>query len=89
MSLDDYYLPHVEPADQSWRDHAACKGLDTNLFFPERGDMLGTRIAIRVCETCPVQTECRDYSLQFSENTISGIWGGMSGLGRRKHRRGK
>ena len=26
----------VEPTFRWW-DHAACRGMDTNLFFPERG----------------------------------------------------
>lgn len=89
MSLDEYELPELAPVDHEWRAKAACKGLDTSLFFPARGDMAAAHAAIRVCETCPVQNECREYSLQFPDYAISGIWGGLSGLGRRKYRRNR
>lgn len=59
-----------------WQDHAACKGMDTELFFPSDRGMHSThqaRMAARVCAQCPVAKLCGEYA----EATHSvGIWGG-------------
>ena len=39
-----------------WRDSAACRGTDPELFFPERGS--STREAKEVCRGCVVQQDC-------------------------------
>lgn len=57
-------------------DDAACRGLDTNLFFPERGDQGVPGIVARVCGSCPVQGGCRDFAMaRWGEQ---GIWGGLT-----------
>lgn len=76
--------PELTQKELGWRSKAACKGMDTNIFFPERGENLKVKKAKEVCSRCPVQRECLDYSLQFSENGIVGIWGGMAGKDRRE-----
>lgn len=58
----------------SWEAHGMCNGLDTALFFPERGE--STDQARAVCATCPVQTECLQGALDRNERF--GIWGGTS-----------
>lgn len=63
--------PQVEP---SWRDLAACIGLDHNLFFPKRGQ--STRKAKGVCEDCRVREECLEDAIVRKE--IAGIRGGKS-----------
>ena len=68
--------------DRSWRDRAACRGMDTNLFFPERGEP--TEAAKAVCEGCSVSHACFMFAIQSGE--IFGIWGGMSGEQRRQIR---
>jgi WhiB family redox-sensing transcriptional regulator len=60
--------------DRSWMKDAACKGIDTNIFFPERGDMDTVAKALEICSECSVQKQCRDYG--NSERV--GIWGGAS-----------
>lgn len=67
----------------TWRARAACRGADTNLFFPERGE--STAAAKAVCAGCPVASECLDYALDTLEH--HGIWGGLSERERRKVRR--
>jgi WhiB family transcriptional regulator, redox-sensing transcriptional regulator len=69
---------------EPWREQAACKGVDPNLFFPGSGGV--TDEAKRVCATCPVAGECLDYSLRTCQKL--GIWGGTSESERRKLRRG-
>ncbi len=62
-----------------WRELAACRGTDLNLFFPERGESAGP--ARRVCAACPVREPCLDYAIT---NRIShGIWGGLTERERR------
>ena len=69
--------------DQRWRIHAACRGMDTELFFPHipyaAAIPLSTRRQIsqarQVCGVCPVRVECFSHALHFSES--GGIWGGV------------
>lgn len=71
-----------------WRDQAACRDTDPDLFFP-----VGTtgpaieqiRSAKEVCEACEVRQPCLDYAL--STNQDSGVWGGTSEDERRALRR--
>jgi WhiB family redox-sensing transcriptional regulator len=72
-----------QPARDEWRVHAACAGLDPNLFFTERGE--STRDAKAVCARCPVAEPCLDYALTNGERY--GVWGGRSERERRRMRR--
>lgn len=74
-----------------WREHAACAGMDVNLFYPdyeqERDlDALRTHTAMvqRICSTCPVQVECLQEGMHVSEG--AGIWGGLTSNARRRLR---
>lgn len=58
----------------TWRDQGACRGVDPNVFFPERGDSCVA--AKKVCAGCPVRGECLDFALAHGEKF--GIWGGKS-----------
>lgn len=62
---------------------AACGGLPTDSFFPERGTaQITARDAKAVCNgtsgapECPVKQQCLEYALDRKERF--GIWGGMS-----------
>lgn len=59
-----------------WWDRAACKGMDPDMWFPERGETgLGNRSpALAVCRRCPVQVECLDAGM----DEPVGIWGGLT-----------
>jgi WhiB family redox-sensing transcriptional regulator len=83
MSYDDINLPTRPQLDETWRDYAACKGIDTRLFFPERGD--DTLAPKRICASCPVAEQCLDYAMTLNEKF--GIWGGASERQRRALRR--
>lgn len=56
----------------SWREEAACRGIDVAVFFPEVGN--SNHEAKRVCATCPVRRPC----LEASEDQLYGVWAGMS-----------
>ena len=57
-----------------WRNQAACSGLPTKLFYPERGDRAPTARA--VCRGCPVSDDCLEYA--FREDVRHGIFGGKT-----------
>jgi WhiB family redox-sensing transcriptional regulator len=61
-------------ATLDWHDQAACRGLDPDMFFPERGDS-GAE-AKGVCEGCPVRLDCLEWALET--NQIAGVWGGLA-----------
>lgn len=71
-----------------WRDDAACRDTDPDLFFPV--GTTGPAIeqianAKAVCQTCDAQSACLEYALVTNQD--SGIWGGTSEEERRALRR--
>ena len=70
-------------APEPWTVHGACRGVDTDLFFPTRGNDASQAKA--VCATCPVVDECLDYALRTHQTV--GVWGGCSERERRVMRR--
>jgi len=57
-----------------WSDQASCKGINTDMFFPEdRSGQMSTTLA-RVCYDCPVKFECR--LVGYGEG--DGFWGNVS-----------
>ena len=62
-----------------WRQRAACRGTDLDVFFPERGEP--AEPARQVCARCPVCQPCLEYAL--SNRITHGIWGGLTERERR------
>ena len=68
-----------------WQQHAICRGMDTNIFMPKRGDYHGVKRAVAICHTCPVIQQCRNYGLQLDEDGLTfGIFGGLTQFGRQQ-----
>ena len=67
------------PFAARWRELAACRGADLDLFFPGRGE--SAEPARQVCARCPVREPCLDYAL--SHGIVHGIWGGLAERDRR------
>ena len=67
-----------------WRELAACRGADLDLFFPDRGE--SAEPARRVCARCPVREPCLDYAI--SNRITHGVWGGLTERERRALRSG-
>lgn len=68
-----------------WRERAACRDVDPDLFFPlseAEGDP-----AKAICRACPVRRQCRDWAINVGE--AFGIWGGLSERERKRIREGK
>lgn len=72
----------------SWRERAACRDVDPDLFFP-----IGTAgltlaqvdEAKAVCGRCPVRERCLQWALAVGP--VEGIWGGTTEGERRATRR--
>lgn len=67
----------------TWRDEAACRGRDPQLWFPvleDHGRQRETQKvyceALRICHTCAVQQACLEYALEARESF--GMWGGKT-----------
>ena len=63
----------------SWWRHAECRGADTEIFFPGRGE--DTAEAMAYCRRCPVTEECLAWAL--ADGHQPGVYGGMSERQRR------
>jgi len=73
-----------------WRNDAACKDEDPDVFFP-----IGTTgIAVeqvedakRICAQCLVQEPCLEFAL--ASNQDAGVWGGLTEDERRTLKRAR
>ncbi len=79
-----------------WRDQAACKGMDPELWFPKREAACnagGYATAREICMTCPVRTECLDEAMATEQDAgkayRAGMFGGMSPHQRHELRMGR
>ena len=73
--------------DEGWREQAACRRTDPDLFFPagQTGIALDQIEAAKaVCRSCPVQRACLRFALETNQE--AGIWGGLDEDERRKVR---
>src|SRR6516225_10850624 len=61
-----------------WRDRAACRDADPELFFPD-GDTRSARAQVKmaklICRGCPVSATCLGWALASGQ---AGIWGGLT-----------
>jgi WhiB family transcriptional regulator, redox-sensing transcriptional regulator len=56
----------------AWMDEGLCRGLTTEIFFPEDFALPDPAVK-RLCRRCPVREACLQYALDHEE---VGIWGG-------------
>ncbi len=66
--------------NMSWRNKAACQGLDPDVFYPPEDDE--AIAAKEICGGCPVQEACLEHALSLREK--DGIWGGCTERERRR-----
>lgn len=75
------HLPDPTSDMYEWQCEAACRGMDSSVFFHpwgERGsdrDDRATR-AKEICARCPVINACRRHALTVQEPY--GVWGGLT-----------
>jgi WhiB family redox-sensing transcriptional regulator len=74
-------LPRAVTDNWSWQLRAACRDMDSDVFFhPDRARgpsrLIREARAKRVCQTCPVIEACCRHALSVREPY--GVWGGLS-----------
>ena len=92
--VDDDGAESCHQAAMSWREQAACRTVDTAVFFDHTDK--GVEVAKKVCAGCDVRQECLDARLaELDPNDFDfGVWGGMTPAERareaydRRNRRG-
>jgi WhiB family redox-sensing transcriptional regulator len=73
---------------EDWRQQAACRNTNPNLFFPvgTTGPAVAQIEAAKiVCSTCVTRAACLEFAL--ATNQEAGVWGGTSEEERRKLRK--
>lgn len=92
MSVSSVAAPAWKRANEwdrgDWRQRAACRHSDPDLFFPigDTGPAVEHAEAAKmVCRQCPVRGDCLEYAL--TTNQDAGVWGGATEEERRKLRR--
>jgi WhiB family redox-sensing transcriptional regulator len=74
--------------ETAWRDDAACRDADPELFFPD-GDVRSARAQVKtaklICRGCPVSVSCLSWALASGQE--AGIWGGLTEAERHELRR--
>lgn len=70
--------------DVEWQA-AACKGIDTELFFLENAAEAASfqRQFRKICLNCPIYDDCLEYAL---ENEFAGFWAGLTSTERKQWR---
>jgi len=64
----------------SWRQSAACRGVDPEIFYPASEEE--AVVAKAVCAACPVRQACLEFALVSRER--DGVWGGATEKDRRR-----
>lgn len=80
---DIAYVTEIHRDEAPWMDQAACAtfppALADEMWFDTTVAGKGRREALRICDTCPVITECltRTRTLQGTYGiSLSGVWAG-------------
>lgn len=65
--------------DAAWKLRAACRKVDTAIFFPEKHTgRNGALRAKRICSGCLVRAECLEYALDWPTSYDRGIYAGTT-----------
>ena len=70
----------IRPMNTTWRQRAACRGVDPDIFYPVSDEEAGPAKAI--CAQCPVRQPCLEHALDVRER--DGVWGGATERERRR-----
>ena len=74
-------IPFTAPTSD-WFDDAACRGVDTDVFFPASATEEAASEAKTICATCPVRETCLEFALE--NRPPEGIWGGLTPIERHR-----
>ena len=64
----------------AWRQRAACRGVDPDIFYPVSDEE--AEAAKAICVQCTVREMCLEYALMNRER--DGVWGGATERERRR-----
>ncbi len=64
----------------AWRQQAACRGIDPEVFYPDGDEH--AHGAKTICVSCPVRQPCLEWALATRER--QGVWGGCDERDRRR-----
>ncbi|HEX5097489.1 MAG TPA: WhiB family transcriptional regulator [Acidimicrobiia bacterium] len=70
----------ISPTRTDWQAEAACRDVDTDIFFPVSDADAGP--AIEICANCPVREACLEWALEFRPS--DGIYGGLTPIERHR-----
>lgn len=70
---------------QDWTADAACRGLDTELFYPVADTARLAAPAKAICADCPVRADCLAWALEIGDDHA--VLGGLTPRERRALRR--
>ena len=69
-----------KPNPPIWRQRAACRGVDPDIFYPVSDE--DAEDAKAICRSCAAQEACLDWALRTREK--DGVWGGATERERRR-----
>ena len=72
--LNTYAVIPADKGDSDWMADASCVGIDTELFFPDKGERVDPMVA-KMCNGCSVKAECLAYAIKYS---MTGTWANTS-----------
>ena len=70
----------VPLTNMTWRQHAACQGVEPDVFYPVSDEEAD--VAKAICSVCSVRQLCLEYALANRER--EGVWGGATERERRR-----
>jgi WhiB family redox-sensing transcriptional regulator len=85
LAVDAVVMP-APTLPKGWRNSAACRDHDPELWFADPSNDGDTEYAKAVCDGCPVRRLCGDYALG-QPGSIAGVWGGLTESERRSIKR--
>lgn len=59
---------------EEWMADSVCSTVDPEIWFPDRKRDPRLKLAIRLCNECPVILQCADYAKRTGQSC--GVWGG-------------
>lgn len=75
MSASTQEVLRADP--RRWRDFAACRAVDPEIFFRTTNDGVPNKEAEAVCAGCPVRVQCLEYAMTHPDTARYGVWGGL------------
>jgi WhiB family redox-sensing transcriptional regulator len=73
--MSEIKYPRTDMTQERWREQALCQYENPLMFFPESRYAQDYKIAIAICQTCPVRSECLQHAMDNHERY--GVWGGQ------------